>query len=155
MNEVLISLGSNIEPEKNLVRAVSMLRNEIDFLKLSSVIETASDGTAGPNFLNAAACFQTFFTDEQLKNEILRKMESQLGRIRTHDKNAPRTIDMDIVIFNRKVIESKIWNRIYLSFPLSELLPDLINPESGQTLLQTALELKVRSFWKARPDIVL
>jgi 2-amino-4-hydroxy-6-hydroxymethyldihydropteridine diphosphokinase len=153
MNEVLISIGSNIEPEKNLVRAVSMLRNEIHFLKLSSVIETASDGTTGPNFLNVAAGFQTLLTDEQLKNEILRKIESILGRIRTQDKNAARTIDMDIVIFNCKVIDSKIWSRIYLAFPLSELLPDLTNLESGQTLLQTAQELKERSFWKARPDI--
>jgi 2-amino-4-hydroxy-6-hydroxymethyldihydropteridine diphosphokinase len=155
MNDVFISIGSNIEPEKNLVRAVSMLQNEIDFLKLSSVIETASDGTAGPNFLNAAVGFQTLLTEEQLKNEILRKIEAHIGRIRTLDKNAPRTIDMDIVIFNRKVIDSKIWNRIFLAFPLSELLPDLINPESGLTLLQTALELKERSLWKVRPDIAL
>jgi 2-amino-4-hydroxy-6-hydroxymethyldihydropteridine diphosphokinase len=132
-----------------------MLRNEFDIIKISSIIETASDGTAGPNFLNAAAGFQTFLTDEQLKNEILRKIESQLGRIRTLDKNAPRTIDMDIVIFNGKVLDPKIWSRIYLAIPLSELIPDLINLESGQTLLQATQELKKRSFWKARPDISL
>jgi 2-amino-4-hydroxy-6-hydroxymethyldihydropteridine diphosphokinase len=155
MNKALISLGSNIEPEKNLVRAVSILRNEIDCIKLSSVIETISDGTAGPNFLNAGAEIQTFLTDEKLKEEILRKIESKLGRIRTQNKNAPRTIDMDIVIFNGKVIDPKIWSRIYLAIPLSELLPDFINPESGQTLFQAALELKERSYWKARPDMVL
>jgi len=155
MNNALISLGSNIEPEKNLVQAVSMLRNEFDFLKLSSVIETAPEGASGPNFLNAVAGFQTILTEEQLKIEVLRKIESNLGRIRTRDKNAPRSIDMDIVIFNDNVINANIWDQIYIASPLSELLPDFLNPKSGLTLLQTSRELKERSFWKARPDVLL
>lgn len=155
MNNALISLGSNIEPEKNLFHAVSMLRNKFDGLKLSSVIETASEGSSGPNFLNAVAGFQTILTEEQLKNEVLRKIESILGRIRTQDKYAPRSIDMDIVIYNDNVVDANIWNQIYIAYPLSELIPDLLNPESGQTLLQTSRELKERSFWKARPDVLL
>jgi len=155
MNNALISLGSNIEPEKNLFHAVSMLRNKFDGLKLSSVIETASEGSSGPNFLNAVAGFQTILTEEQLKNEVLRKIESILGRIRTQDKYAPRSIDMDIVIYNDNVVDANIWNQIYIAYPLSELIPDLLNPESGQTLLQTSQELKERSFWKARPDVLL
>lgn len=155
MNSVYITLGSNIQPVENLAQAAGALRDSFGIVRFSSIIETVSDGTIGPNFLNAAATFSTTTSQEELKFEYLRPLETKLGRIRTEDKNSPRPIDLDIAIFNSAVIDPKIWARVYLAIPLCELFPDLREPQSGQTLSQITRELKERTFWKARPDIVL
>ena len=71
------------------------------------------------------------------------------------DKNAPRPIDLDVAVINGLVVDPKIWNRVYLALPLSELLPDIVEPVSGKSLLSISEELKKRAFWKARLDIDL
>jgi 2-amino-4-hydroxy-6-hydroxymethyldihydropteridine diphosphokinase len=119
------------------------------------VIETVSDGSTGPNFLNAAAAFCTIKSTEELKYGFLRNLESSLGRIRTSDKNSPRTIDLDITVIDQIVIDPNIWIRVYLAVPLAELFPTLIEEKSGLSILEISRELKKHAFWKARPDINL
>lgn len=152
---IYISLGSNIHPEENLTRAIGEIRQNFGLVVCSSVIETSAEGSTGPNFLNAAANFQTSFSTDELKYGFLRNLESSLGRIRTADKNAPRTIDLDISIVDQTPRDMNIWNRIYLAVPLAELIPEIIDPESGKTLASLATEMQKRAFWKARPDVNL
>jgi 2-amino-4-hydroxy-6-hydroxymethyldihydropteridine diphosphokinase len=154
-NKVIITLGSNIDPEVNLASSIELLREEFILLKTSSVIETLADGAAGPNFLNAAATFCTSLSNDDLKMDHLRRIEALLGRIRSEDKNSPRTIDLDIAIRGLFVYDSNIWDCIYMAVPIAELIPDLINPKNGKTISETALELKGHTFWKMRPEIKL
>ena len=131
------------------------MRNNFGQVDFSSVIETVSDGSTGPNFLNAAAVFWTKKSIEELKYGFIRNLERSLGRIRTSDKNSPRTIDLDITVIDQVVVDPNIWNRVYLAVPLAELFPTLIEEKSGQSILEISKELKKRAFWKARPDIDL
>jgi 7,8-dihydro-6-hydroxymethylpterin-pyrophosphokinase len=65
-----------------------------------------------------------------------------LGRVRTENKYAPRTIDLDILVVDGAVCEPQIWSQAFLAIPLSELLPDYLEPETGETLSQVSTRLK-------------
>jgi 2-amino-4-hydroxy-6-hydroxymethyldihydropteridine diphosphokinase len=139
-----ISLGSNINPVDNLQKATKLLRTAGDIIAISNVWETAAVGSQGPNFLNAAAAFLSPFTHFTLKDLVLHRIEDQLGRVRSADKNAPRPIDLDIIIFDDQVKDNELWARLYIARPFAELLPNLVNPLNGKTLLATADELQPR-----------
>lgn len=129
-----LGLGSNIEPELNLHRSIDLLGRDVLINAVSKVWETPSEGSAGPNFLNAVVSIQSRLTPDELKFQVLRPIESRLGRVRTSDKNAPRPIDIDILLVDGMVYTDAVWNYAYLAVPLAELLPDLIHPSSGKTL---------------------
>lgn len=138
---VYIGLGSNISPEDNIPKALDLLGQYVDVQDLSSIWESPPVGSRGPNFLNGVALIHTDLGEDELRDQILRKIETQLGRIRTQDPNAPRTIDLDILIFDDKIIDDHIWERAYIALPLSELIRTLTNPQTGETLDQIACKL--------------
>jgi 2-amino-4-hydroxy-6-hydroxymethyldihydropteridine diphosphokinase len=152
---IYLSLGSNIQPEANLTLAVNALRREFGDVLCSSVIETVAEGSSGPNFLNAAANFQTNRSIEDLKFSFLRSLESSMGRVRIADKNSPRQIDLDISIVDQNPLDQRIWSQVYLAVPLAELIPELIDPNSCKSLALISCELKRRAFWKERLDVDL
>ena len=129
-----LNLGSNIEPELNLPKAVQMLREYGEIATASSVWESKAVGINGPNFLNACVLFLTDLQPVELKEQIIRPIESKLGRIRYADKNAPRTIDIDIVLFDDLPLNTDYWNYAFVAVPLAELLPDFQHPVSGEKL---------------------
>jgi 2-amino-4-hydroxy-6-hydroxymethyldihydropteridine diphosphokinase len=152
---IYISLGSNIQPEVNLPRSVVMLNRFGQVMELSTVWETAPVGTTGPSFLNAAVLLQADYPPALLKSLVLRRIEIEMGRIRTFNKYAPRPIDLDILIADGQTIEPGLWSRAHLAVPLAELLPDLLDPVSGVKLSQVAEELCTPETIRARPDIKL
>lgn len=136
-----IGLGSNIEPEINLPRAVAALRARGGLLAVSSAWKSPPVGTTGPDFVNAAAKLTTPLTAEELKSQVLRPIEKDLGRVRGPDRFAPRPIDLDILIFDHEEFDPEIWNYAYLALPLSETLPDHRNAQTDETLSQAAARL--------------
>jgi 2-amino-4-hydroxy-6-hydroxymethyldihydropteridine diphosphokinase len=152
--EVFLGLGSNIQAEQNLPRAVALLNQAVQVEAISTAWHTPAVGTPGPNFLNAALLIHTRQSSQALKQNVIREIEAQLGRARTHDKNAPRTIDIDILIFDNRVIEPEIWERAFLAVPLSELAPGLCNPESGESLQHAAERLARQTLIEPRPGVL-
>ncbi|MBE0698215.1 MAG: 2-amino-4-hydroxy-6-hydroxymethyldihydropteridine diphosphokinase [Anaerolineaceae bacterium] len=138
-----LSIGSNIHPQQNVARAVELLREHSPGLQLSAAYETTAVDSPGPNFINLAVCLPTSLDAAQLKQQVLAPIENQLGRMRTADKNAPRTIDLDIIIFDGEVVDGELWKRFYLAAPLAEILPGLKNPQTGESLRETAQRLRV------------
>jgi 2-amino-4-hydroxy-6-hydroxymethyldihydropteridine diphosphokinase len=138
---VLISLGSNIEPEKNLSLALKMLADEVELLKQSSIWQTPAVGSNGPDYLNAAVLIQSPLSLDLLKGQILSAIELKLGRIRTNNKNEDRSIDLDIVMVDGKCLDEDLWNQAHVAIPASELIPECKNPQSGETLSQAAQRL--------------
>ena len=141
-NRVLVSLGSNINPEHNLKAAVQRLASRFRLRAVSPVYETTPVGkTDQPDFMNAAALVETDLDAAELK-QALQAIEQELGRVRTEDKNAPRTIDLDISLFNdqalevgsRRIPDPDILRHPHIARPLADLAPQLRHPETGQTL---------------------
>ncbi len=127
-HQLFILLGSNILPEVNIPLAVQKLNQVLHPLAISSTWESPAVGSNGPNFLNAIGLYTTDLDQETLKKQILRPLEEQLGRVRQKDKYAPRTIDLDIIIWDGVVLDSNLWRYAYISLPFAEIV-ELLNPE--------------------------
>ncbi len=104
-HQVCLLLGSNIQPELNLPLAVATLRRQLSILQVSRVWESPPEGAGGPNFLNAALLARTPHDQVILKSEILTPLEARMGRVRSADKNAPRPIDLDIILFDGQIMD--------------------------------------------------
>lgn len=149
---MLVSLGSNIEPEKHLRAAVALMAEQLDLVAVSKVYETVPVGdSGGPVFLNAAAHIECARGPRTLKFEVLRSIEQRLGRQRSEDPNAPRTIDLDISFYGREVIhepekgleipDPEVVERAHVAIPLADVAPGFLHPVVGRTLSQIAASL--------------
>jgi 2-amino-4-hydroxy-6-hydroxymethyldihydropteridine diphosphokinase len=151
---VILGLGSNIDSAENMRRALTLLYQQTGLQRVSSAWESPAVGSDGPNFLNAAACIDTALSMSDLKRQILRPIEAQLGRVRTADKNAPRTIDIDILIYGENLVDPAVWDYAFLAVPAAELLPDFTHPQSGERLQKAAERLARASQLKQRPEVI-
>jgi len=142
MNEAIILIGSNIHPQNNLRDCLVLLMDSITVIARSRIWRTKSFGSEGPDFLNIAIKANTILNEKQLKESVLRKIEYQLGRVRLSNKNAPRTIDLDTIIFNNIILDNELWEKVFIAVPVAELKPSLCYPGSASNLKEIAEELK-------------
>src|SRR5215216_1225314 len=147
-----LSLGSNIEPETNLGKAMEQLQNYGTLEKVSNAWESVSVGAEGPNYLNACVLLVTRLEQTELKEQALLPIETGLGRRRSMNKFAPRTIDIDIVIFDGKSCDDKYWEQAFVVVPLAEIHPEFQNPLRQEAIMQTAMRLRQKTRLEARPE---
>lgn len=148
-------VGSNIRPEYHLPLAVRQLHGFFVVEGVSRVWQTPAVGSMGPPFLNAAVRIRTALGPEEMKREVLRPLEAQLGRVRSEDKNAPRTIDIDLVLWGEEVLEPRIWEWAHVAVPVAEVWPyPLIGP-GGETLQEAARRLRTNVQIGHRGDVLL
>ena len=150
---VLISLGSNINPKINIKKASALLSEKVEGVRFSSVWESPAVGSSGPNYLNSAALMFSALSLEEIKSSLITPIENQLGRFRTADKYRDRTIDIDVLIYDDRVVDPEVWTQAHLAIPASELIPDFKNSETGGTLLEFAQSLEKRVEIRKRNDI--
>ena len=79
---------------------------------------------------------------ESIRIQLIKPIETQLHRVRIENKNTPHTVDIDLIVFNGKVQDDDLWNKLFISLPVSEILPNLKSGSSGKSLLQIVNELK-------------
>jgi len=139
MHQVHLLIGSNIQPQKNIPAALDMLKDFHPILSCSRIWKTTAYGSVGPDFLNIAIFAETPLNKEEYKQKVISPIETALKRERFADKNAPRTIDIDIILFDGVIQDKGIWDKFFITVPLSDLLPQLREPTSGKTL-QTIAE---------------
>lgn len=151
---VYLSLGSNLKPEENIQKAIDLLSDTTNIVDISNTWQTPAVGSSGPDFLNAAISVRTDCSVDRLKFEVLQPVENQLGRQRTENKFAPRTIDIDILIYDDEVIDPEIWEFAHLAVPLAELIPEYKTCDSGKTLGETARALAHESNIRVRQDVI-
>lgn len=126
-NEAIISLGSNINPTENKDKTLMALATLGDISQQTDFIFTkALKYKDQPDFLNGALTLHTHLGYESLTNQ-LKKIEHRLGRIRSENKNAPRTMDLDIIAFNNTVVDKELHEFDFLVAFVNELKPGLIN----------------------------
>ncbi|HUU26855.1 MAG TPA: 2-amino-4-hydroxy-6-hydroxymethyldihydropteridine diphosphokinase [archaeon] len=125
MNIAVISVGSNLDPRANVTRARDLLEKEQRFLGQSSFVVTRPIGPKDqPDFLNGAFLISTELDLQGLK-DALKKIESGMGRVIGADKWGPRTIDLDIVVWNGEVVDNDFYERDFVRNAVIELLPQL------------------------------
>jgi len=122
INTAIIGIGSNIDPEDNISKMLSLLGAKVKILKVSSLIKTRPIGiTNQSDFTNGAVNVETKLIKEELKN-ILKKIEDELGRDRNAPKFGPRTIDLDLIVWNGDIIDEEYYSRDFLRKSVEEIL---------------------------------
>lgn len=151
MNIAYIGLGSNIEPRKEyLDKAIEQLSNHdsIHVKNISSVYETPPVGYADQAaFLNMAIKVETSLKNLELL-KTCQSIEQSLDRERTI-KNGPRTIDLDILLFNHEYREldglelphPRMKERAFVLVPLNEIASEQVMPTSGKTIEELLRDL--------------
>ncbi len=141
---VYLSLGSNIDPEANVMAAVRELGREVRITGISTVYRTKALGGSQPDYYNCVLRAETALQPEELKFGLLRRIEQCLGRERGEDRYAPRTIDIDILIYGSAVVDGlgltvpdpDILERPFLAAGLLELDPLIVLPGRGRSLAE-------------------
>jgi 2-amino-4-hydroxy-6-hydroxymethyldihydropteridine diphosphokinase len=165
-NFAYLSLGSNIDREHNLPEAVRLLAVHGRIVAVSAVYETPAIGNPGdPSYFNAAVILETELSPAELKQQVLQPLEQRLGRQRTSDPYAPRTIDVDISLFNvemlalgkRRIPDPEILLYPHIAVPLADVAPDYRHPETGETLacIATRIIANSKQHLVRRDDVVL
>jgi dihydroneopterin aldolase/2-amino-4-hydroxy-6-hydroxymethyldihydropteridine diphosphokinase len=140
---VFIAVGSNIAPDDNVRKALAALDAETRVLAVSTFYLTEPlDRPGQPPFYNGIVEISTELTPLELRDNVLRPIEESLKRERSADKHAPRTIDLDAVLYDSidfdseglKIPDPEITERPFLAVPLAELAPDFILPGANNRL---------------------
>ena len=143
MHEAVLLLGSNIEPGPHLERAVALLRARFDVRAVSRVYRSAAVGGRAPqpDFLNQAVRLRTDCPPRALR-EACRRLEERLGRRRSADRFAPRTLDLDVVLFDDLSVDFGSWRlpdpdletHAHALVPAAEVASDWRHPRRGMPL---------------------
>ncbi len=147
---VFVAVGSNIDPPVNVRAAIRGLALHTCIVAMSTVYRTEPEGRSGqPSFYNCVVEVRTEMRPQEFKFQVLRRIEADLGRQRTADKYAPRTIDLDLILYGDLVLvtsdlvlpDPQIAHRPFLAVPLSELAPDLKLPGTTSKMAELAAKL--------------
>ncbi|WNH48176.1 2-amino-4-hydroxy-6-hydroxymethyldihydropteridine diphosphokinase [Stenotrophomonas aracearum] len=141
MTTVLLSLGSNLQPQQHLHAAVAVLRQRFGDIRVSPAYRTAAVGFDGPAFLNNAVALETDMPLEAL-DTWLHAVEDAHGRDRSGPRFSDRTLDIDVVFYGDLIVEGPGHLRIprpelkhaFVLKPLADIAPDFVDPVSGLTL---------------------
>ncbi len=150
MVRAFVSIGSNIDPETNVLAAVRLLRQRSRVAGVSMVYCSAALGRPDqPSYFNCVVELETDVSPLRLKQSLLGPIEEELGRKRTTDKYAARTIDLDLIAYGDLSLSSdgielpdpQILERPFLAIPLVELAPDLVLPGLNLGIAEVAARL--------------
>lgn len=139
MADAYISIGSNINPKKNIEKCLQLLKKEFEFIAQSPCYETKPYGyEKQANFLNLAVGIKTRLKPHELLKK-LQEIENRLGRKRAF-RFSPRTIDLDILLYGSEAISNKdltiphksLFERDFMLIPLLDIAPDAVDPVTGK-----------------------
>lgn len=138
---VFVAAGSNLEPEKHLVRACAEIKHSWHDAVFSRAYGNVAVGFDGPDFINLVLGFTTA---QPLDAVIarLRAIETQCGRPRYAAKWASRTMDLDVLLFGDRVEKTSdytlprpdLLKRPYMLGPLAEIAADVVHPTANKTI---------------------
>jgi 2-amino-4-hydroxy-6-hydroxymethyldihydropteridine diphosphokinase len=161
MSRVLLGVGSNIDPQKNICAGLDALQQEFGELGLSSVYQSAALGFQGDPFLNLVVGLQSLSTVGELARR-LRQLEHDMGRPEHATRFSSRTLDIDILtcadhcglVDGVQLPRMEITENAFVLCPLAELVPDALHPGSGldyaglwQAYSNPAQRLQRVDFW--------
>ena len=121
MADVLVGMGSNIDPENNLLRAAAALRREFSDVKFSAVYRSPAVGMDGDDFLNACCVFRSNLAQPELRR-CMKALEDAQGRDRSRGSWKPRTLDLDVLMYDGKVVDDELYQYAHAYVPAIELV---------------------------------
>ncbi len=138
---VYVAAGSNIDAHQRLKQALALLREQFADLVASSAYANAAVGFAGEDFVNLVVGFTTTLSLGELL-ERLHAVETACGRPRDAAKWAPRSMDLDVLLFGEVVGEfpgaklprPDLVRRAFMLGPLAEIAPGVRHPTDGRTM---------------------
>lgn len=120
-NIVIIGIGSNIKAASNIADMLKMLKTKVSVLQVSTFIKTKAIGIIDqPDFTNGAVKVKTELSMRDLV-VLLKSIEDQMGRDRTSRKFGPRCIDLDIAVWNNKIVDEDYYSRDFLKASVDEI----------------------------------
>jgi 2-amino-4-hydroxy-6-hydroxymethyldihydropteridine diphosphokinase len=145
--DVYVAVGSNVDAVRHLQLALRELRELYPELTVSPAYRNKAVGFEGDDFVNLAVGFRTSLTLAQVR-EQLQKIEAACGRAPDAPKWAPRSMDLDILLFGDLVSNQPglvvprpdLVRRPYMLKPMADIGPDVVHPVSGKTM---------RELWEA------
>lgn len=143
MAVLYLSIGSNVDRAKNLQLAIDELGKRFSHLQLSDIYENSPVGFAGNDFLNLVVRAETTSEPNEVA-EQLEEIHDIAGRDREGEKFAPRELDIDLLLYDNRVIDGPdlvlprpdILQYAFVLRPLAELAPSLQHPVTGKTLAE-------------------
>jgi len=140
VTEVYVAAGSNVDPLRNLQHALREL-NQHYRLRVSPAYRNGAVGFEGDDFVNLVIGFTTPDSVEQVIVR-LHEAEAACGRPRDAPKWAPRTMDLDLLLYDDlirdvpglKVPRADLVRRAYMLRPMADLAPDVRHPINGKTM---------------------
>jgi 2-amino-4-hydroxy-6-hydroxymethyldihydropteridine diphosphokinase len=139
--EVYVAAGSNVEPERHMGQAVAELERAFPGVRFSSWYRNRAVGFDGADFINLVAGFATALPVHAVL-ERLHAIETRCGRPRDAPRWAPRSMDLDVLLYGGLVCEEPglklprpdLVKRAYMLGPLAELAPGVVHPTTGLTV---------------------
>ena len=156
--KAFIGIGSNIDPERNIVEALSVLASRVRLSALSSFYVTAAlQNRAQCDYINGVVLIECCCSPDSLKFDILRPIEMGQGRVRVEDKYASRPIDLDVLVYGDVVLEEgemripdpELRERGFLQVAMLELAPEFVFPDTGEKLACMVGDQDARSLRRA------
>jgi 2-amino-4-hydroxy-6-hydroxymethyldihydropteridine diphosphokinase len=140
MARVYISIGSNVDRERNVRSAVKALKTRYGALDISPVYASAAVGFEGAEFYNLVVGFDTDQNLQEL-DKVLHEIEALHGRVRGNQRFTARTLDLDILTYDQvvtsgsgpKVPREEIVCYAFVLRPLADLAPEERHPVHGKT----------------------
>ena len=150
-SDVLVAAGSNVDPVANLRRALGVLTQHFPGLRVSHAYANAAVGFEGEDFVNLAVRFTTEWPVPQVL-ERLHEAEAACGRARHAPKWAPRSMDLDVLLYGNLVCAEPgltlprpdLLRRPYMLGPAAEIAPEVVHPTVGRTLAELWREMQQR-----------
>ena len=140
MAKIYISVGSNIDPEKNIREGIKQLSCLFSCLTISSVYLSEAIGFNGGDFYNLVVGAETSASITEVSS-TLREIEFANGRQPDAVKFSSRTLDLDLLLYDDVICQepvrlprSEITFNAFVLWPLAEIAPNVVHPEAGQTI---------------------
>lgn len=143
MAEAFIGIGSNIEPQRHVATALTLLTERFGDLVVSTIYRSRAVGFDGNDFLNLVVALNTQLNAPTLYAE-LHTLETRCGRDRSAPRFAPRSIDLDLLLYNDSIIDQgplklprkDILRYAFMLQPLAEIAAERRHPQTGLTFAQ-------------------
>ena len=140
MSLITIRLGSNIEPQLNLEKAIQEIAKFAALKKTSKIYKSKSMGFEGNDFLNQVILCEVKVDLEETYCK-LKKIEKEMGRVKNVNKFSDRLIDLDLLTFNDEISEGKITlphkdilKYSFVLVPFAEIYPEFVHPVNQKSI---------------------